>query len=243
MTDEEVQMIYEYLHENYKYRDGELVSKLTRKGIKKGRSLGYFNYRVFGKPILQGRLKVNDKKYNLDVRKLIYLFHNHIYPEFIISKDGNVTNNKIENLAASDISIDKYEKDARPNNQLGIRGVHYDPINDNFRAVLHINYKCINMRFKTLEEATNAYVYSKNKILFENFTYEKLKEDLIKNGYSNPKKNKLLPGVEKSGSRFMSRPKINGKRTYLGTFNTPEEAHAAYLKAKEDHKNAPNQNI
>ncbi len=234
MTEEEVNLIYEYLHDNYEYRDGELISKETRKGIRKGKSLGYFNYKTHGHPIIQGRLKINDKKYILDIRKLIFLFHNKYMPLFVINKDGNVTNNKIENICESERSVNNYERDARPNNKIGCRGVHYDPINKNYRAVVHISYKSISMRFKTQQEAGDAYIYAKNKILFDNFTYDSLKIDLIENGYSRPKKNKLLPGVEKNKDKFMSRPKINGQRIYLGTFNTPEEAHAAYLKAKEE---------
>ena len=40
-----------------------------------------------------------------------------------------------------------------------------------------------------------------------------------------------LKGVERSGSGFSSRIMIEGKRTYLGIFRTPEEAAAAYEEA------------
>lgn len=39
-------------------------------------------------------------------------------------------------------------------------------------------------------------------------------------------------GVAKNNKRFMAKIKVNGKFVYLGTFDTPEEAHAAYLEAK-----------
>lgn len=45
-------------------------------------------------------------------------------------------------------------------------------------------------------------------------------------------------GVEKSGNLFWGRITINGKRIRTQGFSTPEEAHAAYLKAKEEYREA-----
>jgi group I intron endonuclease len=63
-----------------------------------------------------------------------------------------------------------------------------------------------------------------NKVL--NFNCPDLKDPTIKNklGYS---------GVYKRGNRYRAKLNTNGKTIHLGTFNTPEEAHQAYLKAKE----------
>ena len=38
-------------------------------------------------------------------------------------------------------------------------------------------------------------------------------------------------GVKKSGDRWMARIKFNKQQIYLGTFDTPKEAHAAYCEA------------
>jgi hypothetical protein len=54
-----------------------------------------------------------------------------------------------------------------------------------------------------------------------------------------PQKNNStgLLGVayDKTKNRYRARIYINGKRTYIGKFKTPEEAHAAYIQAKRTH--------
>lgn len=41
-------------------------------------------------------------------------------------------------------------------------------------------------------------------------------------------------GVERKRGRFAARIAVGGKKLNLGVFNTPEEAHAAYVKAKRE---------
>lgn len=41
-----------------------------------------------------------------------------------------------------------------------------------------------------------------------------------------------LLGASKNGNGWKAAINLHGKRTYLGTFKTPEEAHEAYLNAK-----------
>ena len=40
-------------------------------------------------------------------------------------------------------------------------------------------------------------------------------------------------GVEKSGEKFMANIKIDGKKSYLGTFDTKKAAARAYLRKKQ----------
>ncbi len=42
----------------------------------------------------------------------------------------------------------------------------------------------------------------------------------------------IYPGVVASGSRFGAKIKVRGKRKWLGTYETPELAYAAYREAK-----------
>lgn len=40
MTEEEVSLIYDYLHENYRYEDGQLIRLYDARLVKAGHSLG-----------------------------------------------------------------------------------------------------------------------------------------------------------------------------------------------------------
>lgn len=42
----------------------------------------------------------------------------------------------------------------------------------------------------------------------------------------------FIPGGSRRRDKWESRIKVNGKSTHLGHFDTPEEAHAAYVSAK-----------
>lgn len=44
-----------------------------------------------------------------------------------------------------------------------------------------------------------------------------------------------LRGVQRRGERWVANVYIDGQRRYLGTFDTPEQAHQAYLAAKSAH--------
>jgi hypothetical protein len=55
------------------------------------------------------------------------------------------------------------------------------------------------------------------------------------NNSNRTNKNKTgFPGVHKKGQKYKAEIKINGKKTYLGLFETPEEAHEAYKKKKNE---------
>jgi len=57
------------------------------------------------------------------------------------------------------------------------------------------------------------------------------------NAHSAAKRNRLPVGVKqlseegKLYNRYMARATVNGNRLYLGTYDTPEQAHQAYLEA------------
>ena len=78
----------------------------------------------------------------------------------------------------------------------------------------HINGIKDDNRFCNLREATNSQNNANKKKTIKNVS-----------GYK---------GVYKDGNRWRSQIEINGKKIHIGRYETPEEAHAAYVtKAKE----------
>lgn len=49
------------------------------------------------------------------------------------------------------------------------------------------------------------------------------------------KKHKLPPGVSKKGAKYYMQAQINLQRKHIGPFDTPEEAHAEYLRLRAQH--------
>ncbi len=80
----------------------------------------------------------------------------------------------------------------------------------------HEDHNCKNNRLLNLREATHQ-----------------------QNQFNKRMPNKTgFKGVVRSGSTknpYMSLIRINGKQTYLGSFETPEAAHAAYCAAAQEH--------
>jgi len=78
----------------------------------------------------------------------------------------------------------------------------------------HIDNDPTNNRFENLREATHA----------ENRW----------NSRRRPTSSSPYKGVAKSGTKWVSSIKRNGAYTYLGTFDTADEAHSAYCQAGRD---------
>ena len=106
MTDEEVGLIYEYLHENYEYVDGELIRTTIKQNNTLGSKKGFIGKKG-GEYKMQASIAVNGKKFRCPLNKLIYLFHTKKMPAYLINFDGNITNNRIGNLK----EISRYESE------------------------------------------------------------------------------------------------------------------------------------
>ena len=231
MTDDEVQQIYDYLHENYEYVGGEFITKKQRGPKQKNSMIGSFVYYDDGYLTYKLHMLVNGMEFDISVKKLIYLYHNKKLPRYVINKDGNIANNRIENLVSSTRDKFSFNNTPRITNSLGIRGVI--KCGNKFSTQLSFLGKTIKLgEYLTKEEASEKYIFANNLANQWEGDFDSFKTFLRGNGFGF--KRTFPVGVEKCGNRFRSRLRANKSYINLGMYDTPEQAHEAYLKAKQE---------
>lgn len=229
MTDDEVSLIYDYLHENYEYRDGDLIKIKNGPGYPVGHKLGSIETSSSGSLKMMVQLKIDNKRYSRGIHQFVYLFHNKILPKYVRHIDKNYANNKIENLIADKGSV-----------KVNVNRVNKGYIKDGrgFRVNLTWDkkkqtYGC----YTNSEVASKVYEYVKKLRYSDGLDHQQIKS-IINEKFGkytissslNPKGYKFQDGC------YQVRMRVNNKQKYLGSYSTPEEAHAAYLKAKEEYR-------
>lgn len=156
MTEEEAQIIYDYLHQTYVYENGLLKNKKRNKIIdghleKNSKTL---NFRM--------TIRVKNKKYKWSISHIIYFYHKKIKPKYIKYINGNKCDTRIENLACMNHQEMMNNCDLFVKNKNKFKGVIKD--GNRFAARIWINkkYKYCGW-FNTPEEAYQAYLKAKNE--------------------------------------------------------------------------------
>ena len=240
MTQDEVDIIYEYLHENYEYKDGCLISiKDIRHSKRKGDVLGsFFHQGTGGSPKIRAQIRTNGKQYRWPVSYFIWLYHYKEKPTYIHHLNLNPIDNRIENLAKT--SLTQLQSMCR-----GKRKGYKEKANKDgttsYRVTLDYNYKKLNIgSFKDKEIAREIYCKARDFLesgidcplllrakLILLFPNEPIQNRKVNNKFG-------LKGIYKNHNKFVARFTKNKKTIIVGHYDTPEEAHAAYLKAKEE---------
>lgn len=228
MTDDEVELIYEYLHANYEYRYGDLIAKVNRGKKKAGDKLGWFVGHDCGLAYMNSELVINKKRMNKPVSHFVFIYHNKKIPKFINHIDGNRMNCKIENLIEVKAPCNKKlyaHKNKKP------KGFSITRNNKFQVCYMGANKKYTVGAYDDKDLALRAYLYWEDLIEIKKQDIEESMSLVIKK-YPLPIRNKHgYKGIYKVKDKYRAKC---GK-TDIGPFKTPEEAHAAYLKAKHDH--------
>lgn len=233
MTQEEVNLIYEYLREHYEYVDGELIAKKQTKGKRIGEKLGHFNTSS-DYPAMKASININNKNYTSPLSSFIYLYFKKTWEPNLELIDGNVTNTRIDNLKIKirtcSASLKRINKGFLKENRNG-RVV--------YRCLVSLGGKKISLGYyDSIEECKQINKFAKDILSKELCTPEGVKEKVL-SAHPNAKiriKQKCMPGVYVRGNKFRAAIYRNGHKINIGTYLTEEEAHAAYLKAKEEMK-------
>lgn len=233
MTQDEVDLIYDYLHENYEYvQDGNLVHRndLLNKTKKKGDSLGCFQWNTRTPPYLMASVNINNKRYRMKLIKFIFIYHHKYLPFYLTQKNKNPMDTRIENLEASEKKelIVKKFKEVSP--------VKFEYKDGTFGYIVRLASYNKNIYIGTYNNektANEVYALAKQLLLDKKLDKKQIIA-LVREKYLLRRSTTGVLGVYKKSNRFIAQIKINKKKIHLGSFKTKEEAHQAYLKAKEE---------
>lgn len=119
------------LHELLEYRDGELLWKVGGNGRRIGMVAGAINRDGYR------RIKINYKLYA--VHRLVWVMHGNDPVPFVDHINGDVLDNRIENLRAATHSQNCMNRRQRSDNKSGIKGVMRKK--DKWYGCVTLNYK------------------------------------------------------------------------------------------------------
>ncbi len=234
MTQDEIDLIYDYLHENYEYKEGELIRIKDSRGKRKGELFGYFESSRKLTRII-GTIYINKVKYTLRLSVAIYLYFHKVKPRYVSYLDNNPANNRIENLVsvpAKRIIRSGMQETRKYKTYTTKKGlIRYYPLL-NINGVTNGICAC-----DSEEDAIRIYDLANNLYLNNNFDLVQIKFALkneIKNARTQRFNQYGFKGVTRSGKKYHGTYMVNGKARYTEAFTTPEEAHKAYLQAKKE---------
>jgi hypothetical protein len=133
----------------FEYRDGELFWKQRGRSRQIGRPAGAVNRDGYR------RIKYMYKLYA--VHRLVWTYHGNDPVDFIDHINGDVLDNRIENLRAATHSQNCMNTRLRSDNTSGIKGVRWSKLKQKWIGTVGINYKnyCAG-EFDTKEKAAEA---------------------------------------------------------------------------------------
>jgi hypothetical protein len=113
----------------------------------------------------------------------------------------------------------------------------YTFANNSYKVRAMVDWKKLHFgAYHDEETAKEIYLLIKKLWIEDRLTGIQIKK-IIQEKYFHKKSRYIeTKGYRLIKGKYVTRATINGQRKHIGTFKTPEEAHAAYLKAKEEYK-------
>jgi hypothetical protein len=231
MTQSDADLIYEYLHERYRYEDGYFINLANNK-------------KLDGFCAQSGRMRVtlhiNKKDYYVRYSSLIWIYHHKVIFYSFDYKDGNTVNNKIENLVPLNTVNHSFIKRKKSK---GYREITLKNGTSKYRAEAFMGGKSHNFgTYNNKEDAKRVYYEAKKLWVSNQINPKEIKQILIdKNIIPKKQPKPIKEPIKRKGYFFDKRDKkfyafyyVNKKRIGLGSYKSAQEAHEAYLKAKKE---------
>ena len=231
MTQDDADLIYNYLHEHFEYKEGDFYRIKPIHGSQIGRKMGALKIHPDGSAYLVGAFNINGKSYNKRIAHLVYLYHHKELPLYIRYLDKNKTNTKIENLKKTRLR----QSNIQPRKFKQGSGTKY-------KINVIINGKEMFLGSYSKEEYANKAIEIIENLACDYSFPDESFEDKAREAIGLPprkvKLDRILPeGIDISKGRFRARIRHNGSRLNLGSYKTASEAREAYLNAKMELKN------
>jgi hypothetical protein len=137
---------YDDFAKHFKVEGGNLVRLIDARRTKAGQ--------IVGSPNNEGYLKFGHKSKVYSVHRVIYLLTHKEDPECVDHINGNVADNRPENLRAAVIQTNAYNQKLSKINTSGCKGVHHLKDGNGYQASIKYNRKRKFLgTFKSLEDA------------------------------------------------------------------------------------------
>ena len=129
----------ERLKELFTYDDGKLISNLKIKS----RNVGD----VVGSKGSKGYLCARVDGVNYLVHRIIYMMHKGSLPQFLDHIDGDIYNNRIENLRPATNTENQWNQKISARNKSGYKGVSWEKSRSKWRAGCKFQKKTYNLGY------------------------------------------------------------------------------------------------
>lgn len=159
MTQDDINLIYEYLTKRFDYReDGILIDK-------KNKTIWYGHQTRRSKNLFfEVTVRIKGKKYHMSYGHAIYIYHHRLKPDYLEYLNGNTVDCRIENLKAVNMTKRILNLADNSRNKHGYRGVIQDNNRFGARIMTSGKYRYISWH-DTPEEAHQSYLSEKKKLL------------------------------------------------------------------------------
>ena len=236
MTQEEVDLIYDYLHENYEYKDGELIRK---NGEKLGSVATKNNSILFRTSLL-----INGEIKHFIMKKLMYIYYKKQYADFVLCVDGNEFNLHEINLLKTSLNLRKKSSFCKSKyNKKEIYKIYYY---NQDKKLIHLGATPIIKDAEKITEILDELFLIKKLELKEIISYLKMNFDsLILKEIPNKLNVKGVFYNEKlkSDAKYIAKIRFNGKSYVIGYFLEKENASKSYLYVAKKIKTHGSQEI
>lgn len=141
-----------------RYEDGKLYwVRPTAKWMKAGTEAGFIMNMGYRIACVDGR--------QIMLHRLVFLYHHGYTPEIVDHIDGDILNNRIENLRPATRSQNNINSRTRNDNKSGQKGVRWREDHKKWQAGITVDKKKHHLGFYTaFEDAKNAYLIAAQQL-------------------------------------------------------------------------------